>query len=96
MAWRQIGDKPLHVSEPMQTQLTDVYMRHWGGGDEWKLLNTATLFKADSKNDIVPFVWHGTSIALKFIIIRLLSLWQDIIETMRHEHHWPNELERRC
>ena len=26
MAWRRAGDKPL--SEPMPTQLTDVYMRH--------------------------------------------------------------------
>ena len=27
MAWRRIGDKPL--SEPMLTQFTDAYMRHW-------------------------------------------------------------------
>ena len=34
MAWRRPGDKPL--SEPMLTQFTDAYMRHWGGvgGDE--------------------------------------------------------------
>ena len=30
MAWRRPGDKPL--SEPMPTQLTDVYKCHWGGG----------------------------------------------------------------
>ena len=29
MAWRQIGDKLLY--EPMSTQFTDAYMRHWGG-----------------------------------------------------------------
>ena len=28
MAWRRIGDKPL--SEPMLTQYTDAYMRHYG------------------------------------------------------------------
>ena len=28
MAWRRIGDKPL--PEPMMTQFTDSYMRHWG------------------------------------------------------------------
>ena len=28
MAWRRTGDKPLH--EPMMTQFTDTYMRHWG------------------------------------------------------------------
>ena len=28
MAWRRIGDKPL--SESMQTQFTDAYMRHYG------------------------------------------------------------------
>ena len=28
MAWRRIGDKPLH--EPMLTQFTDTYMRHKG------------------------------------------------------------------
>ena len=27
MAWRWIGDKPL--SEPILTQFTDAYMRHW-------------------------------------------------------------------
>ena len=26
MAWRRIGDKPLH--EPMMAQFTDAYMRH--------------------------------------------------------------------
>ena len=30
MASRQIGDKPL--PEPILTQFTDAYMRHWGGG----------------------------------------------------------------
>ena len=33
MAWRRTGDKPL--SEPMLTQFTDAYMRHYGG-DELK------------------------------------------------------------
>ena len=28
MAWRRPGDKPL--SEPMLTQFTDAYKRHWG------------------------------------------------------------------
>ena len=28
MAWRLIGNKPLY--EPMLTQFTDPYMRHWG------------------------------------------------------------------
>ena len=28
MAWRRTGDKPL--PEPMMTQFTDAYMRHWG------------------------------------------------------------------
>ena len=32
MAWRRIGDKPL--SEPMLTQFTDAYMRHYGGGGD--------------------------------------------------------------
>ena len=33
MAWRWTGDKPL--SEPMLTQFTDAYMRHYSvGGDE--------------------------------------------------------------
>ena len=31
MASRQTGDKPL--PEPMLTQLTDAYMRHWGGDE---------------------------------------------------------------
>ena len=45
MAWCRTGDKPL--PEPMLTQFTDAYMRHWRGwglgsgrvgvGDEWNL-----------------------------------------------------------
>ena len=30
MAWRRTGDKP--ISEPMLTQFTDAYMRHWEWG----------------------------------------------------------------
>ena len=38
MAWRRTGDKPL--PEPMLTQFTDAYMRHWG---RWVNLSIASV-----------------------------------------------------